>query len=90
MEQKTGVDASSEKLDDSSNSPPEKRAKCQPEEKSSPSQTTSNDAATTAENLNGANHISNQHPTNTKINDNQQPSKNGISHFILPAEEDSV
>ena len=90
MEQKTGVDASSEKLDDSSNSPPEKRAKRQPEEKSSPSQITSNDAATTAENLNGANHISNQHPTNTKINDNQQPSKNGISHFILPSEEDSV
>ena len=90
MEQKTGVDASSEKLDDSSNSPPEKRAKRQPEEKSSPSQITSNDAATTAENLNGANHISNQHPTNTKINDNQQPSKNGNSHFILPSEEDSV
>ena len=56
MEQKTSVEASSEKLDDSSNSPPQKRAKLQPEEKSSPSQTTSNDAATNAVNLNGANH----------------------------------
>ena len=41
MEQKTRVDASSEKLEDSSNSPPQKRTKCQSEEKSSPPQTTS-------------------------------------------------
>ena len=60
MEQKISVDASSEKLDYSSNSPPQKRAKRQPEEKSSPSETTSNDAAIIAGNLNGANAVSNQ------------------------------
>ena len=42
------------------------------------------------ENLNGANHLSNQHPTNTEIIDNQQPSKDDIFDFILPSEDDFV
>ena len=84
MEQKTSVDVSSKKLDDSNNSPLQKRAKRQPEEKSSPSETTSNDAAVIAENLND------QQPANTEITDNQKPSKNSIFDFILLSEEDSV
>ena len=90
MEQKTSAGASSEKLDNSNNSPPQKRAKRQPEEKSPPSDATSNDAATIAGNLNGANHLSNRQPTNTANTDNQQSSKNGIFNFILLSEEDSV
>ena len=90
MEQKTSVDKSSKKLGDSNNSPPQKRAKHQLEEKSLPSETTSNDAATTAGNLNGANQLSNQPPTNVETTDNQQPSKNGLFDFILPSVEDSV
>ena len=42
------------------------------------------------ENLNGANHLSNQHPTNTEIIDNQQPSKDDIFDFILLSEDDFV
>ena len=86
MEQKTSAGASSEKLDNSNNSPPQKRAKCQPEEKSPPSDATSSDAATIAGNLNGANHLSNQQPANTANTDNQQSSKNGIFNFILLSE----
>ena len=84
MEQKTSVDTSSKKLDDSNNSLPQKRAKRQPEEKSSPSETTSNDAAVIAGNLN------HQQPSNIEITDNQQPSKNGIFDFILPSVGDSI
>ena len=84
MEQKTSVDISSKKLDDSNNSLPQKRAKRQPEGKSSPSETTSNDAAVIAGNLN------HQQPSNIEITDNQQPSKNGIFDFILPSVGDSI
>ena len=84
MEQKTSVDISSKKLDDSNNSLPQKRAKRQPEEKSSPSETISNDAAVIAGNLN------HQQPSNIEITDNQQPSKNGIFDFILPSVGDSI
>ena len=73
MEQKTSVDTSSKKLDDSNNSLPQKRAKRQPEEKSPPSHTTSNDASTTAGNLNRANHLYHQLPRKVKITENQQP-----------------
>ena len=52
--------------------------------------TTGNDAATIAGNLNEANDIPNQQPTNIESTANRQPSKNGIYDFILPSEEDSV
>ena len=90
MEQKTSDDNSSEQPEDASISPPPKKAKRQPEENSLSSDTTSNDAATIAGNLNEANDISNQQPTNIEITTNQQPSKNGINYFLLPSEEDSV
>ena len=84
MDQITSADASSTQQNDS---PPPKRAKRQSKDES---QTTSNDANITAANLNGATHVSNQHPANNEITDNQQPSKNVIFNFVLPSEEDSV
>ena len=90
MEQKTSDDNSSEQPEDARISPPSKKAKRQPGENSLPSDATSNDAATIAGNLDEANVISNQQPTNIEIIANQQPSKNGIYDFILPSEEDSV
>ena len=86
MEQKTSVDTSSKKLDDSNNSLPQKRAKRQPEEKSPPSHTTSNDAATTAGNLNGANQL----PLSVYDVENRQPPTNHTPDFILPSDEDYV
>ena len=80
MEQKSAV-TPSEQLEDANTSPPHKKVKCQPEKNSPSSDTTSNDAATTAGNLNGANAIFNQQPTNIEITENQQPSKNGIFDF---------
>ena len=89
MEQKSTV-TPSEQLEDANTPPPHKKVKCQPEKNSPSSDTTSNDAATTAGNLNGANALFNHQPTNVEITENQQPSKNGIFDFILPSEEDSV
>ena len=90
MEQKISDDNSSEQPEDASISLPPKKAKRQPEENSLSSDATSNDAATISGNLNEANVISNQQPTNIEITVNQQPSKNGMFDFILPSEEDSV
>ena len=89
MEQKSAV-TPSEQLEDANTSPPHKKVKCQPEKNSPSPDTTSNDAATTAGNLNGANALFNQQPTNVEITENLQPSKNGIFDLILPSEEDSV
>ena len=89
MEQKSAV-TSSEQLEDANTSPPHKKAKCQPEENSLSSDTTSNDAAIIAGNLSGANALTYQQPTNIDNTDNQQPSKNGRFDFILPSEEDSI
>ena len=63
-EQKTSDDNSSEQPEDARISPPSKKAKRQPGENSLSSDATSNDAATIAGNLNEANDISNQQPTN--------------------------
>ena len=52
MEQKS-VDISTEKLEDTSNSPPQKRTKCQPEENLPPLEATSINAAKTDDNLMG-------------------------------------
>ena len=52
MEQKT-VDISTEKLEGTSNSPPQRRAKRQPEENLPPLEATSINSAKTVDNLNG-------------------------------------
>ena len=87
MEQKTSVEISSEKLEDTSNSPPQKRAKRQPEENLSPLEATSINAAETDDNLLETNHVLNQQPTNFVDENNQQPSRNGRFNFVLPSEE---
>ena len=90
MEQRNSVDIATEKLDNSSNSPSQKKAKRQSEEKLPTFEATSNNAATTEDDLIGANQLLNQQPTNSANAHNQQPSKNGIFSFVLPSEEDCV
>ena len=65
MEQKTSVDISIEKLEDTSNSPLQKRAKRQPEENLPSLEATSINAAKTNANLMGTNHLHKQQPTNS-------------------------
>ena len=60
MEQKISVDISTEKLEDTNNSPPQKRAKCQPKENLPPLEATSINAAETNDSLMGTNHLLNQ------------------------------
>ena len=88
MEQKISVDISTEKLEDTNNSPPQKRAKCQPKENLPPLEATSINAAETNDSLMGTNHLLNQQPKNSVDADYQQPSRNGIFNFVLPSEED--
>ena len=88
MEQKISVDISTEKLEDTNNSPPQKRAKCQPKENLSPLEATGINAAETNDSLMGTNHLLNQQPKNSVDADYQQPSRNGIFNFVLPSEED--
>ena len=90
MEQKISVDISTEKLEDTNNSPPQKRAKCQPKENLPPLEATSINAAETNDSLMGTNHLLNQQPKNSVDADYQQPSRNGIFNFVLPSEEDCV
>ena len=82
MEQKTSVDISPKEIEDTSNSPPQKRTKGQPEENVPHIEATSIDAPKTDDNLMGANHSINQQPTNSVDGDNQQPLKNGIFNFF--------
>ena len=65
MEQKISVDISTEKLEDTNNSPPQKRAKCQPKENLSPLEATGINAAETNDSLMGTNHLLNQQPKNS-------------------------
>ena len=88
MEQKTSVDISTEKLEDTSNSLLQKTAKRQPEKNLPSLEATSINAAKTDANLMGTNHLLNQQPTNSVDTDDQQPSRNGIFNFVLPSEED--
>ena len=90
MEQRNGAEIATEKLDDTRNSPPQKRPKRQLEEDSSPLEAASNNAATNDHNLVGANLLLNQQPTNSSNADIQQLTKNGIFSFVLPSEEDCV
>ena len=57
MEQKTNVDISTEQLENVSNSPPQKRAKCQPEKNLQKLEATSINTAETDDNLIGAEHL---------------------------------
>ena len=82
MEQKTSVDISPKEIEDTSNSPTQKRAKRQPEENLPHIEATSIDAPKTDDNLMGSNHLINQQPTNSVDGDNQKPSKNGIFNFF--------
>ena len=88
MEQKNSADISSEKLEDTNNSPPQKRAKRQLEENLLPLEATTINAAETDDNLMGTNQLLNQQPTISVDANNQQPSRNGTFHFVLPSEED--
>ena len=83
MEQKSSDDISN-------TSPPTKKPKLQPNRNLPPSDATSNNAATIAENLNAANVACIQQPINIVTAEHQHPSRNGIFSFILPSEEDSV
>ena len=77
--------------DDISNtSPPTKKPKLQPKENLPPSDATSNNAATIAENLDAANVECNHQPTNIATAEHQKQLKIGIFDFIPPSEEDSV
>ena len=53
MEQKTNAEVSTEQVEDSSNSPPQKRAKCQPEKNLQQLEATSINASKTDDNLLG-------------------------------------
>ena len=72
----------------SNTSPPTKKTKLQLEEQLSSSETTSNQTASTAANLNAANRDHNQQPSNVATAENQHEFDNGIFNFILPSEED--
>ena len=74
MEQGNDVEIAAENLDDSSNSPLQKKAKCQPEEKLTPFEATSNKAPINNGDLMGDNQLLNQQPTNSANADNQQSS----------------
>ena len=65
MEQRNGIEIATEKLDDSSNSPPQQKAKPQPGEELPTFEVTSKKAATTDGDLMGANQLLNQQPTNS-------------------------
>ena len=82
MEQKTSADTSSANLDDSSNSPPQKRAKRQPKQYLPPLEATSINAAETDDNLMGTNHLLNQQSTNSVDADNQYTIE-GMVYSIL-------
>ena len=60
MEQRNSVYIATEKLDISGNSPSQKKAKRQSEEKLRPFEATSNNAATTEDDLMGVNQLLNQ------------------------------
>ena len=74
----------------SNTSPPTKKNKLQLEEQLPSPETTSNQTASTAENLNAANPESNQQPSNVTSAENLSQLNNGIFNFILPSVEDSA
>ena len=76
MEQKTNDDISTEQIEDSSNSPPQKRAKHQPGDNSQQVKTTSFNADPSDDHLAVAEHVVYQPSNNSDDIVNQQPSGN--------------
>ena len=70
--------------DPSNTSPPTKNTKLQLEEQLPPSETTSNQTASTAANLNAANLAHNQKPSNVANTENLHQFHNGILNPISP------
>ena len=88
MEQWTNDDISTEQIEDSSNPPPQKRAKCQPGDNLQQVETTSFNADPPDNYLAEAEHVANQLSNFSDNIINQQPFINGIFTFILPWEKD--
>ena len=88
MEQRTKDDTSAEQIEDSSNSPTQKRAKSQPRDNSQQVETTSFNADPSDDDLLGVDHFVDQPSNNSDDTVNQQPSRNRIFNFILTSEED--
>ena len=82
MEQKSNVHFSTNQMDDSNNSPPQKRTKRQSEE------ATSINTAKTDDHLSRGEHL--QQPTNSEDITTKQPLKNGIIIFFLPSEDECI
>ena len=87
MEQKSNVDFSTNQIEDSSGSPPQKRAKRQSEEKSSQLEAKSINTAKTDDHLHGSERLFNQQLTNSDDAETKQPLRNGIFNFFSPFRE---
>ena len=79
---------STEQIEETSNSLPQKRAKRPPDDNLQQLKATSINAAKTDDHLTGAEHLISQQSTNSEDARNQQPLMNGTFKFILPSEED--
>ena len=88
MEQWANDDILTEQIEDSSNPPPQKRAKRQPGDNLQQVETTSFNEDPSDNDLAGAEHVTNQSANYQDNMINQQPSMNSIFNFILPSEED--
>ena len=88
MEQWTNDDISTEQIEDSSNPPPQKRAKRQPGDNLQQVETTSFNADPPDNYLAEAEHVANQLSNFSDNIINQQPFINGIFTFILLSEKD--
>ena len=87
MEQWTNDDISTEQIEDSSNPPPQKRAKRQPGDNLQQVETTSFNADPPDNYLAESEHVANQLSNYSDVI-NQQPFNNGIFTFILSSDKD--
>ena len=88
MEQWTNDEILTEQIEDSSNTPPKRRAKRQPGDNLQQVETISFNADPSDNYLAGAEHVVNQQLNYSDNMINQQPSNNDVFNFILPLEED--
>ena len=84
MKQRSNI--TTNQTDVSTNSPPQKRAKKQPDRNAYPFEATSDNFAKSEAHLTGDDHL-NQEPTNPNDTTNNLPLKDGIHNFFLPSEE---
>ena len=89
MEQKSNVHFPTNQIEDSSSSPPQKRAKRQSEESLRQLETTSISTGKTDDNLTGTEH-SIHHPTKLDNIATNQPLNNGIFDIFLLSEEECI